>query len=656
MKKIITNNGKFEITNSLYESIKKNNPELLEVVKIPSANINAIASKYKEITGKDYNPDDDESKILSMYVKSGFNIDTFSKLLQKEVESNNKNDDSQNQSINDSNYKTNNIKNTLKNDKDIKNDEKLSEDEIKELIFSETKLSEDEISDKKINDIINAYNDEYEKTHNNSESLDVVGKMIEKIVNKKNNIKTKLKNFENGEEISSGESSTGKNGVLTDPQYSKCFDEFEKHYLSKQSLMYIKDLYNKYCKDMMPIGDEYIINDEDDFDTKKRKCIGRIYSEFFKNDNNIDESLIKSENKIISNDFIKLFEENNENNENDENLNQKIKRYMDESDYAIKLRKLILGIRDDETYNEIKNLYSIKSEEILHSGTDKEKNNILSKRSDISNELKQNEYNLFNYMTEEDWNGLYNTLTLPLQGDTAEEKTKYIKESVKKVINLIDKCSFDTKIPAKIINFLKTVESSVKHRTFKLITCKFNNFGESKPKGWIIKVPQQKYIDMQRNEKIGWKNLSSYKAYQAIPENEFWKNTAYILCRTRESFGIVTAAISEFSRRNEVNISQSIVPTGLNTNTLIYSLYSDDENLWVDGIIKNRNGEIICDKNKMTTEEIEICNRIKRYYFIIVTEGIVRQGELVSKIGHKIGNFIKNNSSNYDIRNLNRVK
>lgn len=82
MTTVFSNNQKFNITKSLYESIIKNNPELLqEAISLSDKNLDLLKYIFNEkFPGIEWTPDV-ENKVLSMYVKSGQKDNVFKKLL-----------------------------------------------------------------------------------------------------------------------------------------------------------------------------------------------------------------------------------------------------------------------------------------------------------------------------------------------------------------------------------------------------------------------------------------------------------------------------------------------------------------------------------------------------------------------------------------------
>ena len=86
MKDIITSNGQFDITDALFESIKKNNPELLKENNMEPDNegktdISFYKKIWKNITGKE--PDNKEwNKIFNSYISNGCDVDTFRRIIK----------------------------------------------------------------------------------------------------------------------------------------------------------------------------------------------------------------------------------------------------------------------------------------------------------------------------------------------------------------------------------------------------------------------------------------------------------------------------------------------------------------------------------------------------------------------------------------------
>lgn len=175
MKKIITSNGQFNVTNALYESIKKNNPELLESMNLSSANVLAIAKKYEEITGEEYTPEN-EGKVLGMFIKCGSNLNEFGNYLKQEKEKEKK--ESEQQQNNNQNVQNNNFNNS-----------NLGNTEVDSVKLSPS--GEEAVNAKA--DLIRQFDDRYLTT----DTINVIIKIINRRINEE---KKKLENTNNDKE------------------------------------------------------------------------------------------------------------------------------------------------------------------------------------------------------------------------------------------------------------------------------------------------------------------------------------------------------------------------------------------------------------------------------------------------------------------------
>lgn len=619
MKKVISSNGKFNITESLYNCIKKNNPELIEDYD-PSFNVFAeyqglikdIIQKYRLNSNE---VDDLEKKIKGFENGARESFDDsekaykYCKLYLDDL------------------YKSSDKKDDFLSNLSSKYDPQLITNII---VKNKNKNNNNNVSYNNDNNI--SYNNDYSDSNINDDNDD--------IVNKKDKLNKDYSDY--NIHYQSKESENMK--TIPNNELKDAIDVFQNNYISQNTINFINNLSKKYhSKDIEDID---IIYDNDDFMTKKIKCIYRLrnYINSF-----INESYLNNKNILLEDDV--------EWTDKEKHI---VQHEIDDNTYMKRIRKAILGLYNDsaDVYNKLKIAYSNDSREKINSEIGDYKK-ILNLRSELFNYLLNNDYNLINYLDQNELEEFEDTLTTPAQGDTPDEKLNNAFERTKEIIDLIDICTFDTKIPGNINNFYQTILKQVKRRTLVGVTCAFNYFGKVSPKGFIISRPKEQYVDIVKNDGVIYKGIPAFEAYKAIPQKEFWKNVAYIDCRTKDSLGIVSAALGDLSIRQEVNIQQKIISTGLNTTTILYTLSSNSDNIWEDGkVLIDRNDKEIedIDYDSLSPDEKRIVQKIKRRYFIIVSEGLFRKGEMISTIANKAKNYFgRDKTPRFDTKDIIRV-
>ena len=312
---------------------------------------------------------------------------------------------------------------------------------------------------------------------------------------------------------------------------------------------------------------------------------------------------------------------------------------IDESKDAKLLRKLILNI-DDVEY------------ELLKNGNNEEKNKVIEKISNDDNCI-------LNLLTNEEWKNFENTLTMPIKGNNAEEKLNNAYESAGQIIKNVEKFVFDSEISSYVKKFYSDLEKSVKGRIIPG-TYKFNGFGMGS--GMLIRtIPaylqerlKKIFVDSSRNEGMIFKSIPIDRIYRSIPEDIFWQNAAVINCVTSDAYNNIIRAVGDIGR-DELNIQQKLISTGLETNTLVYTLTPNDSKVNLTEI-KDRKGEKLFKEGELSIHDKRILMNVKRKYFIIVTEGLIKKGKLLSKIGNTISKLSNKTSGNSNISHWNSIK
>ena len=521
------------------------------------------------------------------------------------------------------------------------------------------------------------------------EKVDELIKNPKKISQYKNRVKTKdfsgkdvnsIVDDNNNADTANLNKIDDKNPDLSESDKELIVRKFLENYVSNDTISFIKNLYDNYCKNIN--DNDLVIQPRDDFQTKKAKVIAKLWKEITNDNHSSNTNNTNNNTNNDTNDTKKKkrkiqFEGKNYNKNHalNEDNDPKIEWSDDEKNIAEKeisdnakiLRMLILGI-DKKTYEQLKNYDKLDNTQ---------KNEIKSKID--------NEDNLLNYLGKNELKTLMDTLTIPLAGETAEEKLNNGYKRFGEIVQMIDICTFDTEIPPIISKAFNDIRKNVSYRTIVGATCHFHDFGKLPViPGFLVDRPREMYINSLRNEGIIFQGIPVYKPYEGIPKKEFWKNVAYISCWSRESFGLITAAISDISSRNELNIQQRMISTGLQSDTIIYTLIPQNDSVFnKNGFINSRNGNVlykiqdakesneegimnkakgfiknniskITNKNdkpnnqELSMNEEKILSHIKRRYFIIVSEGIFRKGQLLSKIGNKMKGMVSNNNQNLD--------
>jgi hypothetical protein len=292
MKQIISSKGKFNITDSLYESIKKNNPELLmeddssfNVFAAYDGKVNDIINKLK-LNNNEINDLKKRIKSYENSVKDSFGANHSDKVyktcnfyLDNLYKSANGSKDNFLKNLS-SKYDPDVITKMInKNKTKSIDDTSPTDEEILDTISSSTNIPVNELSDEEKEELISTYDDEVDKSNGkNDNAWNKVGKKAEElynksIINKKKEgyheiatgedkdvkaltgVEKRKKDFSNSsssdddssdnpKELSSGEAENKR--FINDSDYMKNFKEFEKNYLSDKTINFINELYKKF--------------------------------------------------------------------------------------------------------------------------------------------------------------------------------------------------------------------------------------------------------------------------------------------------------------------------------------------------------------------------------------------------------------------------
>lgn len=321
MKQIISSKGKFNITDSLYESIKKNNPELLmeddssfNVFAAYDGKVNDIINKLRlnnneiddlkkriksyENSVKDSfgtNHSDEAYKICDFYLDNLYKSangskDNFLKNLSSKYDP-----DVITKMINKNKPKTN-------------NDMSPTDEEILDTISSSTNIPVNELSDEQKEELISTYDDEVDKSNGkNDNAWNEVGKKAEELYNdKKGNKRGSFEDYI--------KSYDGYDAPEIDFYIKDLLSEFipNKQYVDEATNRYMNSFDIQYS-DTLEISDEEVLKRTKD---DMIKLYNKVANDCYKlkeiitkakkeiNKNKINES---KEDDIIENNIYKYF-------------------------------------------------------------------------------------------------------------------------------------------------------------------------------------------------------------------------------------------------------------------------------------------------------------------------------------------------------------
>ena len=230
-------------------------------------------------------------------------------------------------------------------------------------------------------------------------------------------------------------------------------------------------------------------------------------------------------------------------------------------------------------------------------------------------------------------------------------------EKYKKITEYIMKYIFDSEIQNNVTKLYNDSRDLAKTRTISL-TYQFNKFGTSRAE-FIVDKPKQQYIDMVKNLNIMVDGVNIYQFLRLIPDEVYWKNTAYVRCFTSESYQQVRNAISEVTRyKSELNTSVVSVITGLKTNTMMYILKPESKEKDINKMLSRNSSKLFTDEEINEINHLGnlkyILPRIPRFYFMVLSEGLFNKGNLLKKMFNMGKNLLGAGSQNYSKKFIDR--
>ena len=272
-----------------------------------------------------------------------------------------------------------------------------------------------------------------------------------------------------------------------------------------------------------------------------------------------------------------------------------------------------------------------------------------------------------------------------LFSDEEKEEIKKAKEKglenkvnadLEQLYKAIKSYIIDSDIPDVILVFYSDIKKEFINKNIPGVgnlLARFNLFGKREPLSYIANTPKNTYVDDLKNNHVKTSDgIEVWRIAKEIPSKEFWKNTAVISCVTKDSYSLVTSIISNLqSRMDEIECYGKPLPIGLKARTIIYKIR--DKKSYVNNnledirmrqnysdmkkIGKNRKNDIESEKNnklypekgetyRSDEETLSLFNKIRREYFIIVTEGIIQKGDFLKNIVDKTKQFLPKNDYN----------
>ena len=646
MKSIRTNNGIFNVTNSLYESIKNNNPEIIKedawdyygsgneldiyVIKdliddifkgeknINTSDIRKKAEKiYKDAQNKSVDPlnaFDSVKDYLGMIKKQH---DEYKKIKQKKNVT----------------YDEEKIVQTSKDFNDYIDNYNGEESPIIEKYIKRILLNT--IPEKYVDTAVDRYMKKFHSSYTDIENIsdeESIKRQKEDMKSLYNNVLNdckKLQNLIKDNEKKINESVINESEDFNDEKYDALYKVFAENGI---------DIVNKFKDELLngmniTSSGELTTEKTDDNELMSRvedlqkmyitsdtiNYIVKLYDEYAKNpklSDDIKVKILQNIYNVISDSyrFLQSFEK--ENHTSEEENRQKNK-------FAYAVRRAILGLSNDEKFN---NINDFNKEEF--------------KKWYFNTGLTTDDKNLLRYLTPSEWNAFLQTLDYP-SGSTEKTKRENSDKIAKRITYVVSKATFDSKIPDNVNNFIsKNLIDTISQRLL-MKTYKIYNFGEKRMNIFDSEI-KKNYIDITKNDGFLYKNdIRVFDVYRGIPEEKFWNNVTVIHCFSEKSFDVIGSTIGQMNRRNELIINSSILTTGLNTRSRLYIITPLNDK----GKMENRNGQpLFSDKDEITNNDIKLINTIKRRYFILVTEGYFKVGGTLNKVYNKIKKSVSNNN------------
>lgn len=369
----------------------------------------------------------------------------------------------------------------------------------------------------------------------------------------------------------SSDSSNDSN--ISEKEFKKRMEDFFASFISNDTLKYIVELFNNYKGSDL---DKKYVALKNSYDSIK-DAIDR--DKQIRNNKNIDAN----EEKKIRNEI------------------------------ANTIRKSILNISSGD-YTNRKSIHNSKKFDEFF------KNNY---------EELNNNNNLLKYLTDEEWNKFRNTLEYSYITDDSNNNNSYNEGITNRIIEITDKVTFDSKVPDSISNFLKSVRDEISNKLV-MKTYTFYDFGKRRLNMFDTNL-KKIYLDTVKNDKSNYLNIRFFDIYRTFPEEEFWKNVSVFSCYNSNAYNNIISQIFEMNRRSELDInSTGNLTTNLSTRTVFFMIKRRNDETDMESKLKNRSNDPLFDMN-LTPGDMKIIGSINRYYFIMVTEGYFKIGNMLNK-------------------------
>lgn len=243
--------------------------------------------------------------------------------------------------------------------------------------------------------------------------------------------------------------------------------------------------------------------------------------------------------------------------------------------------------------------------------------------------------NFLDILKKEDWNKLYNTLNVKSSLNNVDnindekEKAKEIKKGAKHIVEIVKKITFDSMVSKDVKIFRKKLKDSIPGKVV-LGTYIFRYWGDRRLNIFDDYI-KRRYLENIRNDNVKiLNNINIIDVYRSMDAADFWNNVCVISCYNKETFRKISSLIYQISKDNINITSTGNIEVGLNTQSIMFTVYSKDKN--EGNILLDRKGkELIEESDPDYNLYREIGNKINRYYFILVTEGYFQVGGLLNK-------------------------
>lgn len=341
-----------------------------------------------------------------------------------------------------------------------------------------------------------------------------------------------------------------------------------------------------------------------------------LYNNWKGNTNNQKYKALKNIYNIISDahDRLNFYVNKNKNNSNNKEL-IKLK-----NEFGNIIRQGILNIKYEN--NELKN--TIKSSNKFDDYYSKHK-------EELNNDL-----NLLKYLSDSEWEVFKKTLDYSFTYDDnksdEENEKQNIKSISKRLIDIVKITTFDSKIPNTVNNFIKSIMKEISSKIIYKTYTRYD-FGKRRLNMFDTNL-KRIYLDNIKNDNSNYLNIRLFDLYRTIPENEFWKNVTVFSCYNSKAYNTITSMIYQLNRRNELEItSTGNLTTNLSARTILFIISRNDDNM-NDKLLNRNGGELKLDNKPLNPVDKKVVESINRYYFIMVTEGYFKLGNVLSKISN----------------------